>query len=142
MYVPVMSANVRKGTGVAKGIFRAANIAAEMHYSVAKVALVFARYKLFHSFFSFQRILLSLGIKAQSSADADAMGVSNDAAKAENVAQKQIGNLSANSGQGEKLLHSSGYLSVIFINNDLRCFLYAFSFAAIKSTGFYKLLYF
>ena len=139
MYVPVMSANVRKGTGVAKGIFRAANIAAEMHYSVAKVALVFARYKLFHSFL---RILLSLGIKAQSSADADAMGVSNDAAKAENVAQKQIGNLSANSGQGEKLLHSSGYLSVIFINNDLRCFLYAFSFAAIKSTGFYKLLYF
>ena len=39
----VVTADVRKRTSVAEGIFRAANIAAEVHYSVAKVALIFAR---------------------------------------------------------------------------------------------------
>ena len=121
----------------AKGTFRAAGgsgctvFTSEEDHSVAVVRLGFLRNDAVEDFFHFCGIFQGLGIESEPSVQAYAVCVRNDAGFAENVAEDEIGNLSANARQSQKLIHSIGNPSAVLFRDDFRRCDEAFGFGMI-----------
>ena len=76
---------------------RRANVSAKLHYSVTKIALHIFFYKLIHDTLDLQGIFNSLRIKTKSTANTNAMRISNNTTLAIKVSEQKICDLSANS---------------------------------------------
>ena len=83
---------------------RGAGVSAELHYAVAKIALLFGLDKLCHDCLDLMRVLELFGIHSKSSANADAMRVRDDGGHFIYVAEHEVGYLSADSVKSAELL--------------------------------------
>ena len=88
---------------------------AEPDYAVAEIALLFFWDKQRHNSLGLEGVFVLLGVKSESAANADAMGVGNDAAHMINVAKQKVGYLSAHAGEFQQLIHAVWQHSAVFI---------------------------
>ena len=108
-----------------------ANVTSEVYDSVAKIRLQWLVDTFIEYFFDFRRILFAFGIKAETSADADAMCVGDDIRLTENVAEHQICNFASHTREHEELIHGRGNFTAKIIYYHFGGFFYAFCFSLV-----------
>ena len=103
-----------------RGAASRANVPPELHDTVAKIALLPRLDQLGKDLFHPRGIFKAFGVQPQPTANADAMGVADHASgDVVEIAQQQIGSLSAYTGQAKELVHSAGDFSTVVRNQHL-----------------------
>ena len=87
-------------------------------------------------------VLFTLGVKAESAADADAMRVGNDARLPEDIPEHEVGDLSSDAGECEELVHGTGHLTAVVAHEDGRRLFNALRLGFVQSAGADECLYF
>ena len=112
-----MRANIfqRGGALLASRRLRAADVASEVNEAVAGVGLFILGNSKIQYPLDLQRILQLFGVKSEPSANADAMCVRNHSGDAENVAEQEVCDLSADAGEFAEQIDVARQLPAVFI---------------------------
>lgn len=131
----LMLAKLCKRANIALRCAGGANISAELDDAVAKIALLALWQERIEKALDLGGILLALGIESDPAANANTMRIGHKSAGVIDVAEEQVGNLSADAGQSQEFFHIVGQATAIDLHKHPAGFFCVFGFGVKKSAG-------
>ena len=92
-----------------------ADVTSELYDPMAEIRLLFGFDQLGKNFFDLMGVLQGRVVHAKATANADAMGVCYHGRLTVNVSEKEIGDLSSNTGERQQLVHGIGDAAVVLV---------------------------